>query len=641
MQTFEIRDYLTNPSEDEINSCIDKIDKNFELSIIYLNSNLKLLLNNLSEYQLLRINQGIFAVLNELSDSGTDLEAVKKTYIRFLCHLKRLEKFLMDLNDSSFIEAVYYGDISKYENFILKVLSYAGCKIEILRNGPTSDVITNEWINEEDSDYFELLFKKNSVRGFLMETSGEYNLCFQYLGVDDKNEYNNRLYYFKRKLRDSQKKYIIMDEKIQNPLADEVVKVNRNDCISKENLISVFSVHFNNKSYRLAFKKLFNDVSENNINQLYNLAMKITCWAKRYIKSLFFDGENLPVFIYYGEANDYESYFLRFLSLCPVDVVYISPTKAHNYILGGRIVELDNVYEIPKFPTEEKRIKVATTAYKAEKEIEDSIYNEDTGMFKDKQFSHVTPKTLKTTYDEIFILWNEEVSVRPSFDIEGNRVYLPNIFAKVCGIKDGNKNTYVKNIKSLVKEDTILYPGFPLILNYNMISDYSLNQAVTKGKIVPDYLKRITEYNYDYINEDTQNLMIEKMQELIDLKWINYTGNNVEKIILGTLLNLDKQTLDLIQGFDYTKKNPKIIVYDSTESMPNVMDSIYLCFLNLIGFDIVIFTPTGYRNIEKFIKNGVCENYVIGDFMFNVKLPKIKGNVVTREKKGFFARLFS
>ena len=47
------------------------------------------------------------------------------------------------------------------------------------------------------------------------------------------------------------------------------------------------------------------------------------------------------------------------------------------------------------------------------------------------------------------------------------------------------------------------------------------------------------------------------------------------------------------------------------------------------------------KNIEKFIKKGVYETYLIGDYMYDIKLPKVKGNVVFRDKGGFFSRLFS
>ena len=640
MQTFEIKDYLQNPTEEEVKKCISKINGNFELSIIYLNNNSKLLLNNLSDVQLNKLNQGMFAVLNELKTLGKSLGILKNTYVKFLCWLKRLEKLLIEIDNNKNISAVYYGEISKYENYLVKVLNYAGCITKITKEIPKSDVITNEWMKDEE-DIFDIFFKKNSVRGFLIDQSKKYNLSIQYLGVDDKKEYNNRLYNFKKKLVKENKQFIIIENKIQNPLSDEVPNVNKNQCLTKDNIVNAFSSFFDNKYFEMAFKKIFSEINDNNINQLFNIGIKIFCWSKRYSKSLYYDGENIPLLIYYGEANDYESYFLRFLSLCPVDVLYISPSKIRNYILGGKIIELPNVYEIPKFPVEEVKVKVATTAYKAEKEIENTIYNEDTCIFKNQQFAHVTPITLKTTYEEIFILWNEEATVRPSFKVEENRVFVPNIFAKICGVKDGNKNNYTKEFKSLVNDKTIVYDGFPLIMNAASVTDISLNQAISRNKIVPDYLKKIPEYKYDYINDNTQNLIIEKIQELIDLKWIEYSGSNLNKIILGTLLNLDKMTLDLIQNFDFTKDNPKIIIYDNDEAMPNVMDCIYLCFLNLIGFDIVIFTPTGYKNIEKFIKKGVWETYLIGDYMYDIKLPKVKGNVVFRDKGGFFSRLFS
>jgi len=63
-------------------------------------------------------------------------------------------------------------------------------------------------------------------------------------------------------------------------------------------------------------------------------------------------------------------------------------------------------------------------------------------------------------------------------------------------------------------------------------------------------------------------------------------------------LNLDKEILELIQTFDYPNKIPKLIIFDNDENVFSEEDAIVLAFLNLMCFDILIFTPTGYNNIE-------------------------------------------
>jgi hypothetical protein len=137
---------------------------------------------------------------------------------------------------------------------------------------------------------------------------------------------------------------------------------------------------------------------------------------------------------------------------------------------------------------------------------------------------------------------------------------------------------------------------------------------------------------------------LQKAQEMIELHWITAEGMDIEKIILYIILNLDKKTLQLIQQFDFTREIPKVIVISVNESMATLEDAIYLLFLNLIGFDIAVFTPTGYRNIDKYISRNAFEEYEIGEYLFQMEVPeKSKLEKMARnmtQENGLFNRLF-
>lgn len=45
----------------------------------------------------------------------------------------------------------------------------------------------------------------------------------------------------------------------------------------------------------------------------------------------------------------------------------------------------------------------------------------------------------------------------------------------------------------------------------------------------------------------------------------------------------------MIQKFDFTKKNPKLIYINTTETVISLEDSILTAFLSLLGFDVVFF----------------------------------------------------
>ena len=65
-------------------------------------------------------------------------------------------------------------------------------------------------------------------------------------------------------------------------------------------------------------------------------------------------------------------------------------------------------------------------------------------------------------------------------------------------------------------------------------------------------------------------------------------------------------------------------------------ECILLAFLNLTGFDIAVFTPTGYRNLEKHIRPDSFDALVAGEFRFDLTVPDLR----RPGKSGWLDRLF-
>ena len=687
-----IKKPIPNPRENVVKDFFSKTNENFVLNLNFIQSNLRLWIRNLTNSQILSLSESILESLQDLRKKGANDNILKNAYVKFMCWSLSFERVLKNIGNDNIPKVLYEGEISKYEVYMLRILLKAGCdilyvnfsdensilkfdgslskaiygkfkgtpkihfssinleevnKVEDIKEDVSkfsNKVIKNSWL-KEDENFFEILEKKNTLRGALLNSSKIYNLFISYIGVDEAGSYNNRLFKLKNDLEKSDKPFILIDKKIMNPTSEEVSSIKRINISNRKQLTDFITLAVSNKFSKTSipfivngFFKLFEKEKDLELSKLYNLCIKLLCWMIRYNTLFDFDGDNLPILIYYGEISPSEVSFLELLSYMPIDILYICPTKNQKGILKNALeFELQNSLDIENFPKTEMKVKVSTVAYKAEKEIESEIYN-DTGLYKNQQFANSTPITLRTTYEEISILWGQEAKFRPSFRTDGLKVYTPNIFAKVCGVKDKDENKYFKSIKSLINDDTIYYKNIPFLTEKHTLKNSSLNMCLHNNKIDIDGIKKIEEYKYEYLDLNTQHYIISKIDELINLNWIKYTGSDLNNIILGTLLNLDKPTLKLIQKFDFTKNIPKIVIVDTTEEMATVYDCIYLLFLNLIGFDIVIFTPTGYRNIEKFIMDSSFENHIIGEFMFNLKAPNFKTS--TTEKKGFFERLF-
>ena len=98
------------------------------------------------------------------------------------------------------------------------------------------------------------------------------------------------------------------------------------------------------------------------------------------------------------------------------DVIYISPREEDDLLYNildkqGKytsLTKLNNFSQIESFPVIEKAIVKETVAYRASKELEE-LLGTDAGYYKPRQLNENLIKSvlLKTTYDEMKILWKE------------------------------------------------------------------------------------------------------------------------------------------------------------------------------------------------------------------------------------------
>ncbi len=109
---------------------------------------------------------------------------------------------------------------------------------------------------------------------------------------------------------------------------------------------------------------------------------------------------------------------------------------------------------------------------------------------------------------------------------------------------------------------------------------------------------------------------------MLDRKLIKGTYvNGTEYTVVATILNLKKELVRMLQSFDFTKKNPKIVAVCTGEQVCSLEDTILLTFLNLIGFDIVLFAPTGYQIIEQHLNDNYPVEHQIGEYMYDLQVP--------------------
>ena len=184
---------------------------------------------------------------------------------------------------------------------------------------------------------------------------------------------------------------------------------------------------------------------------------------------------------------------------------------------------------------------------------------------------------------------------------------------------------YWRMIREMVTEDTFVVRSAPWIepAAPNPMRAYAA-EFYKNGRLLKDKIKAHASYPYGFLREEIQDYILEKLKLLIEQKVIKGTfENGTEYTIIATVLNLPKEIIRLIQKFDFTKKNPKLIYIHTTEAMISLEDSILAAFLNRVGFDVIFFVPTGYQNIEKYFNRKIMEEHQIGEYLYDLRVPNL------------------
>lgn len=541
--------------------------------------------------------------------------------------------------------------------------------------------IINSKIIKANNVFDDILLPLNKRNGFIKSNPPIVPTYFyRYIGITkNQDEYYNNLYKLDKNLSDLNNLYLKFISNIPFNTDSELIKKTANlwgnlDPFNDKKKIFLFSSiklvkalplfpnELTQTSINEGFNYIFNLYIKNtqNINatKIKNFTLKILTWINKFIPNLF---ENVdynknetndifnPKIIYYGNIKNHEIYFLIFLSKIGCDVLYINSYSDEAFLeidkenTYSNIIELNAKSPLKDFPKREVISRTETIAFKASNEIEEIIYDEESGLYKPWQFENynVEPVTLKTTYDELKILWNEEARMRTGFKIENGTIYIPNIFAKISGVTE-DINIYWKDLSYFKLTGANLFiSNLPFTeINYSKHDLYRLSYLINNdGYLNEDSLIKSEFYKFSYLKTSLQKTMIKKINDIFELPLFKKEVNKEFKLkILMTILNIDKNLIELLQSFDYPFKIPKLIIYSKDENNFSDEDSIIITFLNLIGFDILIITPTGYNNIENQIPRKYYDIHKFKKINLNLELVNLDN--INKKKFSFLSKLF-
>ena len=478
------------------------------------------------------------------------------------------------------------------------------------------------------------MFSADNAQGYGADKDKIFLNCYVRInGVWDKLTYENELYQFYLSLKAMKRNVVVISELIPKPDVDEIAKIRRGNYRDVFQLVKGLELNINFTENPIVSEFLINSFEETvygeadrlgtgaNINKMLNKAVYLLCFINRYQTQFFknFSYDNIPCFIYMGGCNDEnEAMFMHFLARTPIDVLILCPNRAERCRLEDNILYDINYEEqlaIDKFPIQN------SAAYHAERELDTLMYNDDT-IFRDKQYDKARTVSLQTMDREIKILWETEIKYRPGFSTVDGFVNIPVIFSKFSGVKDGNVREYMIMLKKLMTPETVVVDKVPNILSTdaNPIKEYA-TEFFKNGRLHRDKIKKSRAYRYGFLRDEMQDYILDKLEFLIAQKYIKGTfENGTEYTIVSVALNLPKEVTRLLQAFDFTKKNPKLLYINTSDELISLEDTIYLTFLHLLGFDVALFVPTGY-NMEKYFNLKLMEEHQLGDYIYDIQIP--------------------
>ncbi|TGE35088.1 hypothetical protein E4K67_27205 [Desulfosporosinus fructosivorans] len=413
---------------------------------------------------------------------------------------------------------------------------------------------------------------------------------------------------------------------------------------------------------------LFVEKSSNvNTSIVLNFSLKLVTWFNRYLPKLLtrsnrnkkfsvggLDYEHNPKILFYGTIKSHEIYLLHAFHKMGCDVLYVNSDEEGDLPfrsfdddkLMTQVMENEHNLPLTTFPEGERLIRKSTIAYKASKEIEEAIYNEEVGLFKPWQFESYStqPITLKTTLDELKILWTEPAKIRPEFKVKNKKVYVPNMFAKINGVSE-DLNSYWLDLKTLSSApNTRLLEDLPFTkISYTRQELYQTGYLLNEqGFFDESKVMESQHYKFGYLKADLQHFLIVKINELLSSGMFLVSVDDKFKLkIIMTILTMDDSLIKLIEVFDYPQEIPKVIVYDNEKATFSENDAILLAYFNLIGLDVVIFTPTNYKTIEQQIKPSLFDIHQLPFVKYDLALPSLSSiSAAPVQKPGLLSRFF-
>lgn len=410
------------------------------------------------------------------------------------------------------------------------------------------------------------------------------------------------------------------------------------------------AIHRKIRAAMIATLELFSNREKDGLknHELRRVLVDLIKWSMNHVNPLLEQADpnrEMPKFLWYGDVKKSHPYFLYFLIKLGCDLVLFHPEG--NDVLAGVLQEdvfthhFQNKHPLEPFPTE-KRSRQTTVAYRASREIEIILNQEGSGLYKPWQLRDYTPSsiTLKTTYDELYILGKEIAMVRPGFEVGNGQVKIPSLFSKIQGVSK-NRKEYWERLRALSQfEHSLLIRQLPFTWSSSNDFRFHYQNALGKdGLLAPERMMQAHYWPYSFLPSGLQTGIADAVRRICEKSGLKpLPGESIEEVsiyLFSQAMFTPKEMIQLMERFDYSQDVPKLIIYNNeSHGMLSRSDAALILLLNQFGIDIIIYNPPGHNDIENYLEDNLYDTHWLEDVVFELEFKE-----PSRFKKMFFQGL--
>lgn len=341
--------------------------------------------------------------------------------------------------------------------------------------------------------------------------------------------------------------------------------------------------------------------------------------------------EKVGTLLYYGSITEKkEIQLLDFAKELPIDVIILNHAKEESYDFKGDFMVIEEEFASPlaQFPEE----VLATGAASVEKTLDQVLYG-DENFSRPNQYSDVESIILNVTKEDVTGLWSEEIKMRTGYGIENGKVIVPTLYAQITGLGNFSKRSYIDFVSDLTQNSMCFVTEALEISPIKLKGDSSLKTMSDKHFNKKFAEKVLSMTPLSILSQEKQNLLVEKANEMIK----KYKFNSIWDVLTfaGILFAIPEALAQLIHVWDLTKFNPKIVMVLTGTRKLESKEEVMLQYLHAIGFDVLLFVPTGYGLVTEDLLRSGLQKIDLSNYNFSIQYSEIVSN-----RKGLLNRLF-